>query len=152
LKKAFAAAATFGSMDKPSHGRPPPMFLALFAAAVATAPVPVREPLATFHLAKDKAVHQVEVMRVQFLPGQAMPRHVHPAPVVCLVQAGAFTAKIGDAPETRYATGEATFEPAGVVIGYFRNVSATEPATLVCAFLAGAEDKTLSTMLPEPAP
>ena len=38
-----------------------------------------------------------------------------------------------------------------MMIGYFRNVSATEPATLVCAFLAGAEDKTLSTMLPEPS-
>ncbi|MDB5426067.1 MAG: hypothetical protein JWR43_42 [Phenylobacterium sp.] len=125
------------------------MIFALLAAAAAA--IPVREPVATFNLAQDKAVHRVEVMSVQFLPGQVMPRHVHPAPVVCVVQAGAFAAKIGDAPETRYATGEATFEPAGVVIGYFRNVSATEPATLVCAFLAGAEDKTLSTMLPEPA-
>jgi quercetin dioxygenase-like cupin family protein len=123
----------------------------IFALLAAAAAIPVREPVATFNLAQDKAVHRVEVMRVQFLPGQVMPRHVHPAPVVCVVQAGAFAAKIGDAPETRYATGEATFEPAGVVIGYFRNVSATEPATLVCAFLAGAEDKTLSTMLPEPA-
>jgi quercetin dioxygenase-like cupin family protein len=126
------------------------MIFALLAAAAAAA-IPVREPVATFNLARDKAVRRVEVMRVQFLPGQVMPRHVHPAPVVCVVQAGAFAAKIGDAPETRYATGEATFEPAGVVIGYFRNVSATAPATLVCAFLAGAEDKTLSTMLPEPA-
>ncbi len=128
------------------------MIFAVFAAAaVAAAQIPVREPMATFHLARDKAVRQVEVMRVQFLPGQAMPRHVHPAPVVCLVQAGAFAARIGDGPETHYATGEATFEPAGVVVSYFRNVSATEPASLVCAFLAGPQDKTLSTMLPEPA-
>ena len=126
------------------------MIFALLAAAAAAA-IPVREPVATFHLAQDKAVHRVEVMRVQFLPGQVMPRHVHPAPVICIVQAGAFAAKIGDAPETRYATGEATFEPAGVVVGYFRNLSATEPATLACAFLAGAADITLSTMLPEPS-
>jgi hypothetical protein len=68
--------------------------------------------------------------------------------VVCLVETGAFAARIGDEPERTYAKDAVTYEPAGVVVQYFRNLSATEPATLVCSFLAGRDDHTLSTMLP----
>lgn len=128
------------------------MILALLAAVAAHAAIPLRESIATFNLPSDKTVHRVEVMSVTFLPGQTMPRHVHPAPVVCLVQSGAFTTKIGDAPETRYAAGQATFEPAGVVVDHFTNLSATEPAMLVCTFLAGEADHTISTMLPAAKP
>ena len=126
------------------------MYLALLAAAAVAAPadIPTREPLGAVTLDAPKTVARVEVMRVRFKPGQAMPRHVHPAPVVCLVETGTFLARIGDGPETRQPTGAITYEPAGVVVQYFRNASTTEPATLVCTFLAGADDHTISTMLP----
>ena len=35
-----------------------------------------------------------------------------------------------------------------VEIGWFRNLSATEPASLICTFLAGHDDHELSRMLP----
>ncbi len=121
----------------------------LAAAALAAAPdIPVREPLGAIPLAAPKLVARVEVNRVHFKPGQVMPRHVHPAPVTCLVESGAFVARIGDGAEQAYAKDAVTYEPAGVVVQYFRNSSATKPATLVCSFLAGADDHTLSTMLP----
>jgi hypothetical protein len=43
--------------------------------------------------------------------------------------------------------GDATLEPAGETVHYFRNMSAKEPAQLYCSILAGADDKQLSVML-----
>jgi quercetin dioxygenase-like cupin family protein len=123
------------------------MLLALALAQVAAA-LPVRVPLGEVALPQPKTVARVVVMRVEFGPGQAMPRHVHPAPVVCVVERGSFSARIGDAPARTVHVGDVTLEPAGVEIGWFRNESATSPASLVCTFLAGPDDRELSRMLP----
>ena len=116
--------------------------------AQAAAELPVRVPLGEIQLPQPKSVERVIVMRVNFGPGQAMPRHLHPAPVVCLVETGSFSAQIGDAPARTVQVGEVTLEPANVPIGWFRNLSATSPASLVCTFLAGHDDHELSRMLP----
>ena len=121
--------------------------IALIMAQAATG-LPVRVPLGEVPLPEAKSVERVIVMRVNFAPGQAMPRHVHSAPVVCLVEHGSFSAKIGDAPARDVHTGEVTLEPANVEVGWFRNLSATEPASLVCTFLAGHDDHELARMLP----
>ena len=120
--------------------------------AWAQAPIPARTPIAVLPIAPAKAVSRVETTRVDFAPGQAMPRHKHTVPVVCFVTAGEFLVKIGDAPEARAAQGSVTLEPAGVVVGYFRNASATAPAQLTCASLAGDADKVLNVMLEAKAP
>jgi quercetin dioxygenase-like cupin family protein len=86
---------------------------------------------------------------VDFQPGQVMPMHMHPVPVVCFVAKGDFRVKIGDAPETPAPFGTATYEAPGVVVHYFKNASTTEPAQLLCAALAGADDKVISVMLDE---
>jgi quercetin dioxygenase-like cupin family protein len=116
--------------------------------AQAAAALPARVPLGEVPLPEPKSVERVIVMRVNFAPGQAMPRHVHPAPVVCLVETGSFSAQIGDAPARTVRTGEVTLEPANVPVGWFRNLSETSPASLVCTFLAGHDDRELSRMLP----
>ena len=123
-------------------------FLTLGSAAAGEPALPTRTPLAVVPLAAPKLVSRVETTRVDFLPGQAMPRHKHTVPVVCFVSQGQFLVKIGDAPERRAEVGTVTYEPAEVVVGYFRNASQTAPAQLQCASLAGAEDKTLNVMLP----
>lgn len=124
------------------------MMLTAFMLAQAATALPVRVPLGEVPLPEAKNVARVIVMRVNFAPGQAMPRHVHPAPVVCLVEQGRFSARIGDAPAREVETGEVTLEPANVEIGWFRNLSATAPASLVCTFLAGENDHELARMLP----
>src|SRR3954471_10784367 len=96
----------------------------LAAAAAAAAPaIPVRVPLGEAALPEPKTVVRAIVMRVEFAPGQAMPRHVHPAPVVCLIEKGRFNAQIGGAPARSYAQGEVTLEPANVEVAWFRNES-----------------------------
>jgi quercetin dioxygenase-like cupin family protein len=124
------------------------MLILGLALAQAAADLPVRVPLGEVPLPAPKSVERVVVMRVNFAPGQAMPRHVHPAPVVCLVETGSFSAQIGDAPARNVQTGQVTLEPANVIVGWFRNLSATNPASLVCTFLAGHDDHELSRMLP----
>jgi quercetin dioxygenase-like cupin family protein len=119
----------------------------LFALALAQ-DLPVRVPLGEVALTEAKSVERVIVMRVNFGPGQAMPRHVHSAPVVCLVESGSFEVRIGDAAARSVRAGAVTLEPANVEIGWFRNESASAPASLICTFLAGRDDHELSRMLP----
>jgi quercetin dioxygenase-like cupin family protein len=123
------------------------------AAPAADAEPPVRHPLGAIPIAPGKAVDRIETNEVDFAPGQAMPTHKHTVPVVCFVSKGAFRTKIGDAPERLAATGTATYEPAGVTVHYFKNASASARAELLCASLAGQDDKVLNVTLdPEPIP
>lgn len=120
--------------------------LPAFASA---ATIPVRTPIGSFPIDPAKSVARVELTKVDFLPGQEMPEHMHPVPVICFVTEGVFLVSIGSAPVHRVNVGETTIEPAGSVVHYFLNVS-KGPAQLNCAFLAGADDKTLSVMLEQP--
>jgi quercetin dioxygenase-like cupin family protein len=118
-----------------------------------TMPIPQRNPLTIIPVSPAKPVSRVETNEVDFLPGQAMPTHKHTVPVICFVSKGAFRVKIGDAPERLAATGTTTYEPPGVTVHYFKNASASAHAELLCASLAGGEDRELNVMLdPEPIP
>jgi quercetin dioxygenase-like cupin family protein len=123
------------------------MALMLMAAAASAAPIPVRTPIGSFPIEPAKPVTHVETTRVDFLPGQEMPEHMHPVPVVCFVAKGSFLVSIGRAPVRTVTVGDTTLERAGEVVHYFRNASAREPAQLYCAILAGPDDKQLSVML-----
>jgi quercetin dioxygenase-like cupin family protein len=120
------------------------------AMAAATPPIPTRTPIASLAIVPAKSVTHVETSRVDFRPGQEMPEHMHPVPVVCFVTQGSFLVSIGREPVRKVGMGDATLEPAGEIVHYFRNASASRPAQLVCALLAGAGDRVLSVMLNRP--
>lgn len=124
-------------------------FSVLAPVAWAQAPIPTRTPLAVLPVGPAKTVSRVETTRVDFAPGQVMPKHKHTVPVVCFVTAGTFLIRIGDAPERSAPQGSVTIEPAGEIVHYFRNASASAPAQLMCASLAGEADKVLNVMLDE---
>ncbi len=113
--------------------------------------IPSRTPLAMIPISPGKLVNRVETTQVDFAPGQVMPIHKHNVPVICFVSKGNFLTKIGDAPEELAAFGTVTYEPAGVVVSYFKNAATSESAQLLCASLAGFEDKVLNIMLDQPA-
>jgi quercetin dioxygenase-like cupin family protein len=123
---------------------------ALATSTVGTADLPMRVPIANLPVTPAKTVSRVETTEVDFAPGQKMPEHKHTVPVVCFVAKGSFAVSIGDAPERIVPTGQVTLEPAEAIVHYFRNVSATEPAELLCASLAGDQDKVLNVMLAPP--
>jgi quercetin dioxygenase-like cupin family protein len=120
--------------------------------ALAQPSPPTRTAVATFPIAPGKQVDRVDATHVDFQPGQVMPMHMHPVPVICFVAKGSFLVRIGDAPERPAPLGSATYEPAGATVRYFKNASATEPAQLFCAVLAGEADKVTSVMLDAPPP
>jgi quercetin dioxygenase-like cupin family protein len=125
----------------------------IFAASVFAAQatdLPTRVPIATLPIAPGKMVTRVETTKVDFAPGQKMPEHKHSVPVVCFITKGSFAVSIGDARELIVPTGQVTIEPPGAIVHYFRNVSATEPAQLLCASLAGDQDTVLNVMLRAP--
>jgi len=117
------------------------------ASAQAQAPIPTRTPLATIAIDPVKPVSRVEATRVDFRPGQAMPQHLHPVPVICFVAKGAVLVRIGDAPERRVAEGGVTYEAANQVVHHVRNASIRKPARLLCAALAAGPDMRLNIML-----
>lgn len=121
--------------------------LLAMAADATAAPIPTRTPIGSFPIAPAKPVTHVETTRVDFLPGQEMPEHMHPVPVVCFVAKGSFAVSIGREPVRTVTVGDTTLERAGEVVHYFRNLSAKDPAQLYCAILAGPDDKQLSVML-----
>jgi quercetin dioxygenase-like cupin family protein len=121
--------------------------LITIAAGAAAAPIPIRTPIGSFPIEPVKSVTHVETTRVDFLPGQEMPEHMHPVPVVCFVAKGNFLVSIGRTPVRTVTVGDTTLERAGEVVHYFRNASAREPGQLFCATLAGPGDKQLSVIL-----
>ena len=117
------------------------------AANTSAAPIPVRTPIGSLAVAPAKTVTHVEMTRVDFAPGQEMPKHMHPVPVVCVVSKGVFLASIDDQSPRQVGVGDTTIEPAGAVVHFFRNLSKDEPGQLYCLTLAGPDDKQLSVML-----
>ena len=115
-----------------------------------TPAIPSRTPLEIVPVLPAKPVSRVETTRVDFAPGQAMPEHKHTVPVICFVTAGDFLTKIGDDDERVAPQGTVTYEPAGVVVSYFKNASTSASAQLMCASLAGFEDKVLNITLDQP--
>lgn len=120
--------------------------LAACPAFAAAGTIPTRTPVGSFPIAPSKAITHVELTRVDFLPGQQMPEHMHPVPVICFVIRGSFLVSIGASPVRRVDVGDTTLEPAGIIVHYFRNLT-KDPAQLDCASLAGPDDKVLSVML-----
>lgn len=121
--------------------------LLIAAGTAAAAPIPTRAPIGSLAVEPAKSVTHVEMTRVDFLPGQVMPEHLHPVPVICVVSMGSFEASIGREPVRRVKVGDTTIEPAGEIVHYFRNLSNSSPAQLYCAALAGPNDGQLSVML-----
>jgi len=123
------------------------MAMSINAAAAPAAPIPTRTPVGSFAINPIKSVSRVEMTRVDFLPGQEMPEHMHPVPVACVVAKGSFLVSIGREPVRKVGVSETTIEPAGEVVHYFRNLSKRDPAQLYCTILAGSDDRQLSVML-----
>ena len=67
--------------------------------------------------------------------------------VAGVVTAGSFVFKREGEPEKIIKTGDAFYEPAGVVTERFDNASSTEPAELIAFYLTDAKDRPLIELL-----
>jgi quercetin dioxygenase-like cupin family protein len=107
-----------------------------------------REPLLEEALpVANPAVRLVKAARIRFSPGQPTGLHRHPVSTCGVVTRGSFTFEVeGEAPR-RLQTGDVFFEPAGRTIVQFDNASNSEPAEIVCFYLADTTDRPAIEML-----
>jgi quercetin dioxygenase-like cupin family protein len=107
-----------------------------------------REPLFEAELpVANPPVRRVKGARIRFAPGQPTGLHRHPVSTCGVVTRGSFTFQVeGEAPR-RLQTGDGFFEPAGRTILQFDNASESEPAEIVCYYLADTSDRPAIEML-----
>jgi Cupin domain len=89
----------------------------------------------------------VKGARIKFAPGQPTGLHRHPVSTVGVVTAGSFNFQPEGKPARLLKTGDSFFEPAGHTILKFDNASASEPAEIVCFYLADTNERPLIEML-----
>jgi quercetin dioxygenase-like cupin family protein len=107
-----------------------------------------REPLLEEELpAANPAVRLVKGARIRFAPGQPTGLHRHPVSTVGVVTAGSFVLQVEGMPVQFLKPGDSFFEPAGRTIVKFDNASATEPAEIVCFYLADTKERPPIEML-----
>jgi quercetin dioxygenase-like cupin family protein len=87
----------------------------------------------------DAAPDRVEAFRVEMPPGQPSGRHFHPGPVTGYVESGLIVFERAGEPARRLGPGDVFFEPAGVTILRFDNVSDSRPAVFVAFYLLSGE-------------
>jgi quercetin dioxygenase-like cupin family protein len=93
------------------------------------------------------AVKMVRGARIRFAPRQPTGLHRHPISVAGVVTAGSFVFKREGEPEKVIKTGDAFFEPAGVITERFDNASSSEPAEIIAFYLTDTRDRPLFELL-----
>ena len=118
--------------------------------AMADTPFPPlkREPLLEEELpAANPTVRLIKGARIKFAPGQPTGLHRHPISTVGVVTAGSFHLQLEGKPVQLLKTGDSFFEPAGHTILKFDNASTSEPAEIVCFYLADTKERPPIEML-----
>jgi len=107
-----------------------------------------REPLIEAKLpSSNPADGLVKGARIKFAPGQPTGLHRHPISTVGVVTKGSFEFQREGEEITVLQTGDAFFEPAGETISRFVNASDSEPAEIVCFYLADTGSRPAIEML-----
>jgi quercetin dioxygenase-like cupin family protein len=135
-----AAMALFAQLLKPGanrHGRH------IISAAKTDLLLEEELPLA------NPPVRLIKGARIKFAPGQPTGLHRHPVSTVGLVTAGSFSFQAEGEQVRVLQTGDSFFERAGRTILRFDSASVSEPAEIVCFYLADSRETPAIEMLPE---
>jgi quercetin dioxygenase-like cupin family protein len=107
-----------------------------------------REPVLERHLPEaNPPVRLVKGARIRFAPGQPSGLHRHPISTCGVVTKGSFVFQVEGEEEQHLQTGDGFFEPASATIRRFDNASKSEPAEIVCFYLADTQETPAIEML-----
>jgi quercetin dioxygenase-like cupin family protein len=107
-----------------------------------------REPVLERQLpAANPPVRLVKGARIRFAPGQPTGLHRHPISTCGVVTKGSFILQVEGEAEQQLEAGDGFFEPACATILRFDNASTSEPAEIVCFYLADAAETPAIEML-----
>lgn len=108
--------------------------------------VAARRDLLTAPLSPERPVASVRVQEITLAPGQPVPLHLHPCPVVGVVRSGAIAFQIEGEPTRHLQPGDAFHEPAGVRVARF-DAEGDAPATFTAFYLLGPGEHELLQLL-----
>jgi quercetin dioxygenase-like cupin family protein len=99
----------------------------------------VRKPLLTAHVSPEKTVTTVEIKEVTIPPRSKTALHIHPIPVVGVIDQGIIDFQVEGQPLQHLHPGDAYFEPANTRILHFDNEAET-PARFSACYMLGKDE------------
>lgn len=91
--------------------------------------------------ALDQKVKSTEIQEITMAAGQGAPEHLHPCPVLGIINSGEAVFQIEGKEKVVLHEGDAFYEPKNVKILHFDNASAEKPLVFTAIYLkAGNEE------------
>ncbi|WP_333597518.1 cupin domain-containing protein [Chryseobacterium flavum] len=89
----------------------------------------------------DQKVKSTEIQEITMAAGQRAPEHLHPCPVVGIINSGSAVFQIEGQEKVVLNKGDAFYEPKNVKILHFDNASAEQPLVFTAIYLKeGSEE------------
>ncbi|MCQ9638984.1 cupin domain-containing protein [Chryseobacterium sp. WG14] len=89
----------------------------------------------------DQKVNSTEIQKITMAAGQGAPEHLHPCPVLGIINSGEAVFQIEGQQKVILHEGDAFYEPKNVKILHFDNASAEKPLVFTAIYLKeGSEE------------
>ncbi|SDI87657.1 cupin domain-containing protein [Chryseobacterium jejuense] len=89
----------------------------------------------------DQKVKSTEIQEITMAAGQGAPKHLHPCPVLGIINSGEAVFQIEGQEKVVLHEGDAFYEPKNAKILHFDNASAEKPLVFTAIYLkAGSEE------------
>lgn len=93
--------------------------------------------------ALDQKVKFTEIQEITMAAGQGAPEHLHPCPVLGIINSGEAVFQIEGQEKVVLHTGEAFYEPKNVKILHFDNASAEKPLVFTAIYLKEGNEENI---------
>lgn len=93
--------------------------------------------------ALDQKVKSTEIQEITMAAGQGAPEHLHPCPVLGIINSGEAVFQIEGQEKVVLHEGEAFYEPKNVKILHFDNASAEKPLVFTAIYLKEGNEENI---------
>lgn len=93
--------------------------------------------------ALDQQVKSTEIQEITMAAGQGAPEHLHPCPVLGIINSGEAVFQIEGHEKVVLHTGDAFYEPKKVIILRFDNASAEKPLVFTAIYLKEGNEENI---------
>lgn len=91
----------------------------------------------------DQKVKSTEIQEITMAAGQGAPEHVHPCPVLGIINSGEAVFQIEGQQKVILHEGDAFYEPKNVKILHFDNASAEKPFVFTAIYLKEGDEENI---------
>ncbi|WP_343640584.1 cupin domain-containing protein [Chryseobacterium sp.] len=93
--------------------------------------------------ALDQKMKSTEIQEITMAAGQGAPEHLHPCPVLGIINSGEAVFQIEGHEKVVLHTGDAFYEPKNVKILHFDNASAEKPLVFTAIYLKEGNEENI---------